>query len=468
MSTIVRDSCIRIPIDESKGTWWFNKLVLDLRRKERAHNAEPEDAPIIKYYYGKDMDRRHLMIPRYYPLRGIPYVVDDVMPDGQDIDITSNIVPRNDRQKETVEYITNSDQGVICLSPGEGKTVISIHSICQIGKRAIIFVHKDSLADQWKQRFLEFTDIKEDQIARLKTSKFEQQVTNYPIVISTVQTFCSAIDRVENFYDIIRTANFGVAFWDECHTSVSAESFSKSSLHLPCRRTFGLSATPKRLDGNTDIMNYHLGSVFEPFAQGIDTMVPKVVLLKFDHGVMKSKKANWVMHSTGWDKNKGKQPKFDRTRYLTQLCKSKTYKDKIRLIINQISKTERKALFLADRIDILDEAAKGCVNKAQIGFFIPRSGKERDEHLKRKMVFSTYGSARDGTDKKELDCLILATSTSNLEQAAGRVVRSAENKQQPVIFDFVDIADERFINKAKKRIEYYQSKGWPIEEKLLK
>jgi hypothetical protein len=200
-------------------------------------------------------------------------------------------------------------------------------------------------------------------------------------------------------------------------------------------------------------------------------MIPKIVLIKFDHGVMKTK-GNWIFRDTSYERNKNgrnHKPKFDNTRYLKQLTLSKIYKEKIRLIVNQISKSDRNMLFIADRIKILDEAAKGCSNKNEVGFFIPRSGKKQKfDHLQRKMVFSTYGSSRDGTDKVSLDCLVMATISSNLEQAIGRVIRYADNKQQPVVMDFVDIGDERFIKKAKYRIAYYQSKGWPIEEKLLK
>jgi superfamily II DNA or RNA helicase len=467
----IRDSCIRIPIAEGKGTYWFEAIVRDLRRYEKRHMAKDDEPQLRKDYYDKDLNRMDLMIPRYYPLKNVPFAVRNEMTTGKDIDIQPKSKPRNARQIESIDYLSTSYNGILCLSPGEGKTVVSILSVCNIGKKTIVFVHKDNLAEQWFDRFQEHSHVGDNQMIRLSTNKFQKQIMEYDIIVSTVQTFCRCIDRYKNFYELIRRANIGVAIWDECHTSVSAEQFSKSSLHIPCRRTFGLSATPKRLDGNTDIMNYHLGPVYQPFAEGIDTMTPKVVLIKFDHGVMKKSK-NWIFRDTQYDRNNNganHRPRFDPTRYLKKLCTSDEYIKKIRFITNQISKSDRKMLFIADRIKILDHAAKGCVNSEEVGFFIPRSGKKlKFEHLKRKMVFSTYGSSRDGTDKKELDCLVLATTTSNLEQATGRVIRSSKGKQQPIIMDFVDTGDEYFINKAKNRILYYQQKGWPIEEKELK
>ena len=92
--------------------------------------------------------------------------------------------------------------------------------------------------------------------------------------------------------------------------------------------------------------------------------------------------------------------------------------------------------------------------------------------LKRKLVFSTPGSARDGTDNPTLDCLVLATPVGNLDQAIGRVCRKKDNKPVPIVIDIVDSGCKDMVKKAEYRKNYYLEKvkknGWTFEEKFLK
>ena len=83
-------------------------------------------------------------------------------------------------------------------------------------------------------------------------------------------------------------------------------------------------------------------------------------------------------------------------------------------------------------------------------------------------MFSTYGSARDGTDKESFDCILMATPIGNIEQAVGRVVRSMKGKVQPVVIDIVDSGCPDMVKRAEYRMRYYDSKEWEIEEKVLK
>jgi hypothetical protein len=327
--------------------------------------------------------------------------------------------------------MTTETKGILKLLPGEGKTVISIGSICKLKKKAIIFMHKDSLISQWKERFLQHTNITEDQIGHLLTAdRFD--VLKKPIVLATVQTMNSIIERIPDFEKLFLDANFGVAVWDECHTTSAAEKYSRSSLYLPCKRVFGLSATPVRADQNHDIIGYHLGQVFEPSGK-TQTMAPKIVMLYFDHGVISNHRKYVYWGIPGKDgQYKLKFPKFDTSRYLAMLTskKNNVYIPFLRKIVKQVYDVGRITLLISDRIKVLDMTASIIPNKNDVGFFIPRSGKERDADLLKRFVFSTPGSSRDGTDKVDLDCLIMANRISNIEQAIGRVCRFKPNKKQ--------------------------------------
>ena len=139
----------------------------------------------------------------------------------------------------------------------------------------------------------------------------------------------------------------------------------------------------------------------------------------------------------------------------------------MRQIAKKIYDSNRVTLLISDRIRILDKIAK-AVPKHDVGFYIPRSKKEQDAALFKKFVFSTPGSSRDGTDRDEFDCLVMANWISNFEQAIGRACRYRPNKPQPVIFDCVDIDFDETKDRAEGRKEFYKKKGWEVEEKFLK
>ena len=200
---------------------------------------------------------------------------------GDDIDIKFTATHRNELQVAGYQMMVDQDHGVLCLQPGEGKTVVAISAICEVKKKAIIFVHKDKLANQWRDRFKEHSTATDDDIAILTTSTCRDDLKK-PIIISTVQTMCSMIKRIDDIHELLASSHIGYAVWDECHTSVSAEQFSLTSLHLPCPRCFGLSATPQRPDGNTDIIEKHVGKTFVPDGSG-STLPPKIVMFYFDH-----------------------------------------------------------------------------------------------------------------------------------------------------------------------------------------
>jgi superfamily II DNA or RNA helicase len=145
----------------------------------------------------------------------------------------------------------------------------------------------------------------------------------------------------------------------------------------------------------------------------------------------------------------------------------KTYIPVLKKLVKQVYDSGRTTILLTDRINILDKLSK-AIPKHDVGFFIPRSGKAQDSELQKKFVMSTYGSARDGTDKPSLDCLILATNCGNIEQAVGRVCRAYPNKQQPVVLDIVDTGCDSMASAAERRKEFYTSKGWEVEEKHIK
>ena len=460
---LIRTSCIRIP-EQCQSEQWCQDILRDLTRTGKAY--EDPTVTITNTYFEKRDG--YIMIPRFYDVYKYSHKVLDYVPDGLDININFKREWRNDLQRLGYQFFLDNDRGILKLPPGEGKTVITIGAICKIKKKSIIFVHKDSLAVQWKERFLQHSDISENDIGMLTTSD-SYDIFKKPIVISTVQTMNSMIDRLPNIENLLLEARFGFAVWDECHTTSGAEKYSRSSLFLPCKRVYGLSATPGRADQNHDIIWKHVGEVYAPDGE-TNTMPPKIIMIYFDHKVI-SHHQKYVMWGfpDGNGKFKLNYPKFDTARYLQMLTAKNNdkYIPYLKKILRRSYDVNRNVLLISDRIKVLYMVAKCIPVKSDVGFFIPRSKEQRDSDLLKRIVLSTPGSSRDGTDKPEFDCLIMANPLSNIEQAIGRVCRYMPNKQQPVVFDIVDCGSPDMMNRAKYRLSYYQDKQWEVVEKKL-
>ena len=461
---LIKTSSIRIPLS-CESEVWFQEIIKDLTRS--CSSYEDPSVKVTSVFFEKRDG--HLWIPRFYPVESYGHKVIDYTQEGENINIEFKSSWRNDLQLQSFQMMTTENRGVLKLKPGEGKTVITIGAICHLKKKAIIYVHKDSLVTQWKERFLEHTNLREDDIGHLTTAD-RVDILQKPIVLATVQTMNSMIDRVQNIEQLMVDAKFGISVWDEAHTTSGAEKFSRSVLYTPSKRVFGLSATPGRADQNHDIIWHNLGQVFSPEGK-TDTMDPKVIMLYFDHKAIAFHKKYIYWGIPGKDgQYKLKFPKFDTPRYLAMLTSNKNdfYITMMKKIIKKVYDSGRITLFISDRIKVLDMCSKVISNQEDVGFFIPRSGDKRDSDLLKPFVFSTPGSSRDGTDRPDFDCLIMANRISNIEQAVGRICRFKPNKRQPVVFDVVDTGCEDLVKSAEWRKSFYRSKNWVIEEKFLK
>lgn len=462
---VQRTSCLKIP----KNYPNIDHMRYELLRKNWQDFQQTFDEK--KYYLEDD---KFIYVPRYYPLSDI-YKILNKSSLGDDIEITSKISPRDDRQKLTVDYILNNDNGLIVLQPGEGKTSISIMAISKLKKKQVIFVHKLDLANQWKTRFLEQTDLSDEDVYIVDGDHCDlKKNKNAKIIIITVQTLSRKYTgNDKEFLDDYKKIKFGIAIWDECHTSTGSETFSITSLITNARKTFGLSATPQRGDGNSDIIEFHLGKQFTPQVGTAQRMSPVISVVKFNHGVCEPHDSvrrphyNYIMHDTAYDKQNNISSYFDKQRYLSKICKSKDFFNVVKLFLNDCLKNNREIIVLTDRIEILKTISKNLPDLTDYGFLISETKKGRDEVLNKKLILQTYGQARDGLDVSRLDTIFLLPVTSNIEQAIGRVTRIKQNKKQPMVILFIDTTCDIIMKRYKKYLEYFIDMNWEVNEFII-
>jgi len=378
------------------------------------------------------------------------YKIRDVSHEGEHIDIEHNIIPRGETQQKTINYILSNENSTLQLPPGVGKTIIAIYMIAERKRKSLILVHRDSLADQWRNRFEEFTNLKGDKIARLRSSTFDKDLDK-PIIIATTQTFLSLLKRnPKGFLIKLNEANIGIFVADEVHTSVGAPTFSECSIHMPSKYTYGLSATPYRYDGNGDIIEFHLGDIFsDDDLEG--TMGAKVTVLLLDYQIDTPRRARYIR----WGGD------FQRARYLNLIKKSKPFIEVVRRLLGRLK--TRDLICMVERIKLIDDLYNWMPIKSKAKF----CGTGGLETLNSKATFATPGKCRDGIDAPWKDAIIMTSPISNIEQLTGRIIRESDNKRTPIIVDMLDYGCPDIANTFYKREKFYDGKQWPVQYLLF-
>jgi len=446
--TFVLKSALVIPKKYSTEPF-YDQIKSDLTRTTKTYNK----STIIKNEFFIETDD-YLVIPRNYPIKNYikeKFNIIDKRHEGFKINIEHRIKPRSEAQKKAIEVLLNNESAILQLAPGVGKTVISIYAIAERKVKTFILVHRDSLADQWKERILTFTNLSPEDVSRVTSQTFSEDLKK-PISICTTQTFLSLLKRNPmSFLQELDNANIGAFFGDEVHTTVGAPTFSECSIRIASKYTYGLSATPYRYDGNGDIIEYHLGKIFSD-EDIFGTMPINVTVILANFEIDTPRRYQYIR----WG------GEFQRSRYLNLMKKSDTFMRLARGIIDKIQ-YDRNVLFVVERINLIDElyASTKIENKSR--FY--RSTKL--EELNSQMTFATPGKCRDGVDAPWKDCVVTTSPIGNIEQLAGRVQRFKENKKTPILIDIVDYGCKDIARTLFNRLKFYDAKKWQVNFVLV-
>jgi superfamily II DNA or RNA helicase len=417
-----------------------------------------------KYGFGPGQDVRlykevanWIEVPRQYAAFELPQIlkqIEDETVEGDSIGITFT-KPLRDYQEPLVEdFLSKLGQGkakyggIFSAKCGTGKTVMALKFIEQLDRPAIVLVHANFLMTQWRKAIKTFTDIDSDEIGLIQQDKCEWE--GKKIVLAMVESLVS-----ERQYPAEMFENFGVLVADEVHRHGAAQ-WSRAIAMFPAAIRIGLSATPRRGDGLWDVLRWHVGDVLTESQKGGDAnvfVVPTGVAL--DESTYRTRNA---------EVNLG--------RLITVLSKIGSRNDKIVDNILKAVKSGRRVLVLSERLKHLD-TLKAAVeflwdespSKLQIGRYVGGMKDAEIEHSQTcNLLFGTVQYAKEGLDDPSLDTLMLTTPKSDVEQAAGRILRRDEDKKPPFIIDFVDDKTGPCIGFYKRRRKQYEQLGFTVKE----
>jgi superfamily II DNA or RNA helicase len=319
--------------------------------------------------------------------------------------------------------------GILCAKTGTGKSVMGAYIASKLGLKTLVVVPLTSLIEQWKKVFLDFTDVKEDEIGIIQANKCD--VKGKKVVIGMLHTLAKEKFDINN--------EFGTVIYDEVH-KLGAETFSVVAMRFFCRYRIGLSATPRRKDGTDKVFIYNIGKIISSDDK-LD-IIPSVLRINYSHTECKGVYNSW-------------NNEFNFGKYMTKLSQAKNRNEMLIKLILKLYKKDRNILVLCDRVQhvkYLYEVLKKEID--DVGIFIS----EKKEHDK-KVIIATHGSCGIGIDIPRLDTLIFASPRSDIEQPVGRILRYYEGKKQPLIVDIVDLACKEMKWYAEKRKKFYHKIG---------
>ncbi|KAI7866418.1 P-loop containing nucleoside triphosphate hydrolase protein [Spinellus fusiger] len=180
-----------------------------------------------------------------------------------EIDLKPTTVIRPYQEKCLSKMFGNgrARSGIIVLPCGAGKTLVGITAACTIKKSCLVLCTSSVSVMQWKQQFLQWSNIKENQIAVFTSDCKEKFSGSSGIVISTYSMVANKRKRsydAQKMMEFLESREWGFLLLDEVHV-VPANMFRTVVTTIAAHAKLGLTATLVREDEKIDDLNFLIG-----------------------------------------------------------------------------------------------------------------------------------------------------------------------------------------------------------------
>lgn len=357
-------------------------------------------------------------------------------------------------QQQAGQTLLQHDCGVLSATTAFGKTVVAAWLIAKRQTNTLILVHRRQLMDQWRERLGLFLDLPQESIGLIGGGKAKQSAA---VDVATLQS----LNRKGEIQDLV--ADYGQVIVDECH-HVSAFSFEQVLRQVKARYVCGLTATPTRKDGHHPIIFMQCG----PLRFRINTK-KHTAYSPFEHYVLVRRTGFTLPCNTD---NPGIQEIY------AALIEDEARNEMIINDLLQALEAGRSPILLTERTSHVEYFQKRLQNFAR-NVIVLRGGMGRkqlqavQERLatipdsQERVLIATGRYIGEGFDDARLDTLFLVSPVSwkgTLQQYAGRLHRQHHNKQNVLIYDYLDDQVPQLLRMYNKRLGGYRAMGYKVLE----
>jgi superfamily II DNA or RNA helicase len=347
------------------------------------------------------------------------------------VNLTVNRIPRDYQTSianKVIDHLKDKEGGVCSLYTGWGKTWLALHVAATLSHKTLVIVHTTALMEQWILKIKEFMNIDAGVIRQNKV------IVDPPIVVAIIHSLCLR-DYGPEVYE-----NFGFVIFDEVHHTPS-ELFSGIFYKLHITYALGLSATLKRADGLSKVINWFIGPTIVDVKQVIDK--PLVAIRRF-----------WP--STAFEERTMINGKANRMAMIVDLCDSE---ERNALILNIVKDNSHRVILLLTHIRKHAEHLHRLIPESGL-YMGGMKNEELMQSNKMNVIIGTYNMASEGYDNPRLDTLILASPKSDVEQCVGRILRQ-RNANEPMVIDIQDTYSI-FVYSNHRRSQFYRKNKFTI------
>ena len=222
-----------------------------------------------------------MVIPRSFPLALLEIMFPDHntvyvndMTEIPTVHIECKGKPRDDLQENCITYMLETDkrpQLLLHLRVGEGKTWLALKYISEVSRLAVIIVDEEKTLKQWKDRIIEHTDIKEEEIGIIQGSaSFEKILKNkdkYRIYLGIHRTFHNIIEKDKKYLNsFFRQLGIGVKVFYEAH--FEWQNIFAIDSYTNVRKTIYLTGTASKSNWKDDKLLSYIIPVRFSFGHG--------------------------------------------------------------------------------------------------------------------------------------------------------------------------------------------------------
>lgn len=325
-------------------------------------------------------------------------------------------------QKEATAEALLYEEGTLSSPTGSGKTVMALYMIAKRKQSCLIIVHTKTLLKQWIKRIEYFFGIPKEEIGIIGNSK---NFVGEKITVGMVQTL----------REMKQMPKIGHLISDEDHR-VPADTFYKVIKKFDCQYLLGLSATPFRPDGLTDLIYWYVGPIRHE--------ISLIKLIK--EGYLK--RIEPIIRKTDFTSSL-KNPSSNYPKFLAELTKDKQRNTQI---TNDIVKEVHKGKFglvLTDRKAHCETLKKILISQdIKVGIINSDQSEAKQEQAVEdinagniNMIIATGKGLGEGFDCDNLSCLFLTVPVKFdglLLQYIGRVIRFKKGIEKAQIYDYFD------------------------------
>ena len=387
----------------------------------------------------------------------IEYEIVDRREEGKEIDVEFCKELRIEQEIALVN-IMSKDNGVFVAPPGFGKTVMAAALISEYKRNTLILVNNVNLISQWQERLNEFLQVKYE---------YKKEKDKFGVYYGAKKKLTGNIDiaSIHSFDDSVESneilSEYGMIIVDEVH-HLAARTFERVLRNTNTKYIYGLTATPKRSDRNEKIIYKTIGDIIYEHQNSHSEL--KKVLIPKATSFRLSSKDNLLS-------------------YVEQCSKLVSDEERNKLILEDIKNCileKKNIILLSERVDhiryLYEKVSEFCKNVYIINGQMKASEKKEvskqisDINEDGYIILATGKYIGEGFDLPSLNTLFITMPfkwEGTLSQYVGRIHRTADNKTEVCVYDYVDVKVPMFSRMFSKRLRAYKKHNYKLNDEFF-